>query len=319
MGQAAGLPRSFLPHATLVLTVRVVSLLASATEIVCALDRGNLLVGRSHECDHPTWVRALPCCSEPAFDVTVSSEAIHAEVGRRIRAGEPLYRIDRERIVELRPDLIFAQEHCDVCAITPGDVGCIPGARIVSLNPGSLAGVFDSILQVAEALEIPNTGRGLVNRVQARLDHLREVTSRFDRPTVVVLEWADPFFSLGNWGPALVDIAGGELLLGNPDRHSTAIPAECLRDADPEFLIVAPCGFDLGRACQELAVLERHAWWNDLGAVRSGRVAFADGNLYFNRSGMTLIDTAEIITEILHAGGAADGSRWRWLRDVRPR
>jgi len=300
--------------------VRIVSLLASATEIVCALDRGHLLVGRSHECDNPGWVRALPCCSRPAFDASVSSAEINAEVGRRIRAGEPLYRIDADLIRELQPDLIFAQEHCEVCAVTPGDMrrdgACISGARIVSLSPGSLSGVFDSIAQVADALEISDAGRALVSCEERRLDLLRECGRRFARPTVVVLEWADPFFSLGNWGPELVDIAGGELLLGNPDRHSVAIPAECLRQADPEFLIVAPCGFDLDRACQELAALRRHPWWYQLCAVRAGKVAFADGNLFFNRSGMTLVDTAEIVAEILH--GTADANlRWRWLRDVR--
>jgi len=284
------------------------------TEIVCALDCGHLLVGRSHECDNPAWVRSLPPCSEPAFDVSVSSGEINDEVGRRNRAGEPLYRIDHERIRELRPDLIFTQEHCEVCAVTPGDVGCIPGARVVALNPGSLEGVFDSIEQVADALEILEDGRQLVTRERARLNRLRRWERR---PTLVVLEWVDPFFSLGNWGPALVEIAGGELLLGNPDRHSFAIAPECLREADPEFLIVAPCGFGLDRACQELPVLERHPWWDELRAVRAGKVAFADGNLYFNRSGMTIVDTVEIVAEILH-GGVPDSVRWRWLRDARP-
>ena len=300
--------------------VRIVSLLASATEIVCALDRGHLLVGRSHECDNPAWVRTLPSCSQPAFDVSGSSGEIDAEVGRRIRAGEPLYRIDADLIRELHPDVIFAQEHCEVCAVTPGDMqrdgACIPGARIVSLSPGSLSGVFDSIVQVADALDISGTGRELVSHEKSRLDRLRNCTRRFARPTVVVLEWVDPFFSLGNWGPELVDIAGGELLLGNPDRHSVAIPAECLRAADPEFLIVAPCGFDLDRACQELAVLRHHPWWEQLRAVRAGKVVFADGNLFFNRSGMTLVDTAEIVAEILHRTADAN-SRWRWLSDVR--
>ena len=294
--------------------MRIVSLLASATEMVCALDCGHLLVGRSHECDNPAWVRSLPSCSEPAFDVSVSSGAINDEVSRRIRAGEPLYRIDNECIRQLRPDFILAQEHCEVCAVTPGDVGCVPGACVIALNPDSLAGVFDSILQVAEALGISETGRALVAREKSRLDRLRRPEHR---PTVVVLEWADPFFSIGNWGPSLVEIAGGELLLGNPDRHSFAMAPECLKEADPEFLIVAPCGFDLDRACQDLAVLERHPWWNELRAVRAGKVAFADGNLYFNRSGMTIVDTAEIIAEILH-GGEPDGVRWQWMRDVRP-
>ncbi len=125
-----------------------------------------------------------------------------------------------------------------------------------------------------------------------------------------MLEWTDPFFSMGNWGPELVEIANGEPLLGHPGEFSTAIPAEQLRDADPEYLIVAPCGFNLERAERERAVLERHPWWRDLRAVRNGNVSFADGNLFFNRSGMTISQSAEIIAEILH-GENWDGASFR--------
>jgi len=130
-----------------------------------------------------------------------------------------------------------------------------------------------------------------------------------------MIEWTDPIFPMGNWGPELVEIAGGEVLLGNRGQHSTAIPTDLLREADPEFLIVAPCGFSLDRALAERAALESLPWWSELRAVRAGTVAFADGNLFFNRSGMTISQTAEIIAEILH--GAASGSpHWRWLTDV---
>jgi iron complex transport system substrate-binding protein len=126
-----------------------------------------------------------------------------------------------------------------------------------------------------------------------------------------MLEWADPFFAMGNWGPELMDIANGQALLGKPGEYSTAIPAENLRDADPEYLIVAPCGFNLDRAVQERAVLERHSWWPELRAVREGKVVFADGNLFFNRSGMTVTRTAEIIAEILHGCAFGAASHWR--------
>ncbi len=117
---------------------------------------------------------------------------------------------------------------------------------------------------------------------------------------MVLLEWTDPFFAMGNWGPELVEIANGQPLLGHPGEFSTAIPAENLRDADPEFIIVAPCGFSLERAEREQSVLERHPWWRDLRAVRNGNVSFADGNLFFNRSGMTIAQSAVILAEILH-------------------
>jgi len=308
--------------------VRVISLLAGATEMVCALGAGEMLVGRSHECDNPAWVRSLPPCSQPAFDVSVSSAAIDAEVRRRIHAGEPLYHIDMELIRELQPDLVITQSHCDVCAVTPADLkrgACALAARQLSLSASTVEEIFASVMQVAEALDLQEQGRSVINRERQRLATVRHKTATFRRPTVVLLEWTDPFFAMGNWGPELVEAANGKPLLGNPGEFSTAIPADELRNADPEFLIVAPCGFNLERAEREQAVLERHSWWPDLQAVRHGKVAFADGNLFFNRSGMTISQSAEILAEILHgaeflhgvaAGGPAEGVHWRRMAPV---
>jgi iron complex transport system substrate-binding protein len=283
--------------------VRVVSLLASATEMVCALGAGETLVGRSHECDNPSWVRSLPPCSQPAFDISVSSGEIDAEVRRRLHAGEPLYHIDMELIRKLQPDLVITQSHCDVCAVTPADLergNCPLAARQLSLSAATIDEIFHCIAQVAETLGVPKRAPAVIERERQRLETVRQRTAHLRRPTVVMLEWTDPFFAMGNWGPELVEIANGETLLGHPGEFSTAIPAEHLRDADPEYLIVAPCGFNLERAEREQAVLERHPWWRELRAVRNGHVSFADGNLFFNRSGMTISQSAEIIAEILH-------------------
>ncbi len=283
--------------------MRVVSLLAGATEIVCALGAGKMLVGRSHECDNPSWVRQLRSCSEPAFDVSVSSRAIDAEVRRRLHAGEPLYHIDMELIRELQPDLVITQSHCDVCAVTPADLergSCAIAARQLSLSAATVEEILQSILQVADALGLAAEGQAVADGARQRLDAVRRRTAGLGRPTVVLLEWTDPFFAMGNWGPELIEFANGEPLLGHPGEFSAAIPAQQLRDADPEYLIVAPCGFNLERAERELTVLERHPWWGDLRAVRGGKVAFADGNLFFNRSGMTIAESAEILGEILH-------------------
>ena len=300
--------------------MRIVSLLASGTEIVCALGAGDFLVGRSHECDNPPWVRSLPPCSEPAFDISVSSRAIDAEVNRRIRSGEPLYRLNTELIASLKPDLIIAQEHCEVCAVTPGDVersGCGElEARTLALTASSVDGIFESILQVARALHRKEQGREVVCREQDRLACVRKRTSGLRRPTVVMLEWTDPVFAMGNWAPELVEIAGGEPALGNKGHHSFAIPFEKVLEADPDCIIVAPCGFNFERAWQERRVLESHPGWQELRAVRAGRVAFADGNLFFNRSGMTISQTAEIIAEILHGvkfDAPAEGIHWRGI------
>ena len=302
---------------------RIVSLLASATEIVCALGAGEMLVGRSHECDNPDWVRQLPSCSAPAFDVSASSLEIDTEVRRRIRSGEPLYHIDGDLIRDMRPDLLITQAHCEVCAVTPGDIerssACTLTAQQIALSASTLDDIFKSIREISQALGMQEQGEALVRREQQRLDMVREKAARFRRPTVVMLEWTDPLFAMGNWGPELVEIANGELLLGKKGEYSAAIPAEQLRDADPEFLIVAPCGFNLERSLQEQAILERHPWWQELQAVRKGNLAFADGNLFFNRSGMTISQTAEIIAEIIH-GISFDGTsstHWRRLETTR--
>ncbi len=299
--------------------MRIVSLLASTTEIVCALGAGDLLVGRSHECDNPDWVRRLPACSEPTFNVSVSSAEIDAEVRRRLRAGEPLYHLDTELIAALRPDLLLTQQHCEVCAITPSDVersgACVGDARQVSVSASSLDDIFRSILQIAQAIGREAEGAVVVKREQERLERVRQQAARSARKSIVMIEWTDPLFAMGNWGPELVEIANGELLLGKKGEYSAAIPIERLRDADPEYLIVAPCGFNLERSIREVATLQRHAWWRDLRAARQGNVAFADGNLFFNRSGMTISQTAEIIAEILHGltfGEKTEDVHWRW-------
>jgi len=288
-----------------------------------------MLVGRSHECDNPSWVRRLPACSSPAFDVSVSSREIDTEVRRRLRAGEPLYHVHADLIRELNPDLLITQAHCEVCAVTPGDIersgAGAPATRQLALAASSLQEIFESILLISKALGLDQEGQILVRNERSRLDKVRESAAQFRRPTVVAVEWTDPVFVMGNWAPELAEIANGEPLLGRKGEYSTAIPAEHVRDADPEYLIIAPCGFNLERTLQEQPVLERNPWWGELQAVRKGNVAFADGNLFFNRSGMTVSQTAEIIAEILHGvpfGEPTEGVPWRWIgsattRDVR--
>jgi iron complex transport system substrate-binding protein len=227
--------------------------------------------------------------------------------------------VDGELIRGLRPDLLITQAHCEVCAVTPGDVersgACALTARQIALSASSLEEIFQSVRQISQALGLEQQGEALVRRERERIDIVRQRAQAFRRPSVVMLEWTDPIFAMGNWGPELVEIANGELLLGKKGEYSAAIPAEQLRDADPEYLIVAPCGFNLERSMRELTVLEQYPWWRELQAVRKGNVAFADGNLFFNRSGMTISQTAEIIAEILHgvSFGKTDGVHWRWI------
>jgi iron complex transport system substrate-binding protein len=299
--------------------VRIVSLLASATEIVCALGAGGMLVGRSHECDNPEWVRALPACSEPSFDINESSGAIDAAVRRRVAAGEDLYRIDVEKIEALSPDLVIAQTHCDVCAVTAEGIARAGSTvPVLRLSAFTVEEVFGSVRQVAARLELANRGAEVIQAERERLRAVRKKTAGLRRPSVAVLEWTDPLFAMGNWGPELVETAGGDLCVGEKGAYSAMLAPGTLPAADPEFLIVAPCGFTLDRSMEEKAVLEKNSWWSGMRAVRRGNVAFADGNRFFNRSGMTIARTAEIIAEILHGvtfGEPAKGKHYRWIGD----
>jgi iron complex transport system substrate-binding protein len=299
--------------------MRIISLLASGTEIVVGLGAGEWLVGRSHECDNPPWVKELPMCTRPAFDITMSSGRIDAEVRRRLRAGEPLYHVDTELINSLKPDVLITQEHCNVCAVTPADVerggSAVPG-RVLSLQAGNVQGILDGIFSIGCTIGREDDAVELVRTMKSRTDAVRSAVMHRRAPSLVALEWTDPVFAMGNWGPELVETANGRLLLGEKGEHSAAIDWQRVRDADPEWLIVAPCGFDLERSLAEVPTLESLPGWFELRAVRRGQVAVADGNKYFNRSGTTIVQTVEILAEILHGYPAGyHGKAWVSSRD----
>ena len=254
--------------------MRIVSLLASGTEIVCGLGAGEWLVGRSHECDNPPWVKRLPACTQPAFDVSMSSRQIDEEVRRRLKSGEPLYHVDTERINALEPELLITQEHCHVCAVTPADVeraGCVVAPQVLALQAGSLEGIFEGVFSIGRALGREEDASGLVARMKGRIDAVARAVKHRKTPTVVALEWTDPIFAMGNWGPELVEAANGRLLLGEKGDFSRAIDWKLVRDADPDWLIIAPCGFDLDRTLREAKTLESLPGWLDLRAVRKGK------------------------------------------------
>jgi iron complex transport system substrate-binding protein len=289
---------------------RIVSLLASGTELVCALGLGEKLVGRSHECDHPPWVKRLPAVSRPTFDISGSSRDIDERVRQRLSAREPLYEVDETLLAELAPDVLITQTHCEVCAVTPADLAhCVPARverkEVVALRTGSLDAILDGFREVAGVLDASSRGEALVAHIRSRLVALAERVQSLPRPSVVCLEWIEPIFAMGNWGPELVDLAGGTNLLGAPGLHSTSIPWDAVLKADPEVLVVAPCGFGLARAAAEMHLFAERPGWRDLRAVRTGRVYVADGNLYFNRSGPSVFDTPAILAEMLHPGDMA--------------
>ena len=300
---------------------RIASLLASGTELVCALGLGERLVARSHECDFPAWVTRLPAVSRPTFDIAGSSGEIDARVRERLRAGAPLYEIDETLLASLAPDVIVTQTHCEVCAVSPGDIAHGAPAKlerrqVVALDTGTVDGILEGFQNVAGVLGAGDAGRALVAGIRARLAALAERTRALPgpRPAVACLEWIDPLFAMGNWGPELIALAGGTCALGVAGAHSTTLAWQALRAADPDVIVVAPCGFGVERTLAEMPTLAALPGWGELAAVRAGRVFVADGNLYFNRSGPLLFDTPEILAEILHPAAfppAHQGAVWR--------
>jgi len=301
--------------------MKIVSLLASGTELVAALGLGDRLVGRSHECDHPAWVKRLPVLSRPAFDIHGTSAQIDARVRERLQAGLPLYEVDEAQLAVLAPDIIITQTHCEVCAVSPADLAHGVAARlerhqVVALSTGTVDGILDGFARVAEVLGAAAAGRALVAGIRERLAAIAARTRSLLRPRVACLEWIDPLFEMGNWGPEIVELAGGRSLLSAAGAHSSTVPFEALQAADPEIIVVAPCGFDLTRTLAELPVLTERPAWRALAAVRAGRAFAADGNFYFNRSGPMLFDTPEILAEMLHPEAFPprhQGTVWRRL------
>lgn len=288
-------------------TPRIVSLIASATEIVDALGFGDQLVGRSHECDWPPEVVRLPMCSEPRIDVHGSSREIDDRVKDALRDAVSVYRVHAGILDELQPTHIITQTQCEVCAVSLKDVEeavCqLVSSRpeIVSLAPMCLADVWDDIRRVAAALGAPERGSELVEALQTRLD---SVTGRARhiaaRPTIACIEWIDPLMCAGNWVPELVELAGGRDVLGKAGQHSPYMTLDDLTAADPDVIAIMPCGYDIARSAEEMPVLASRPQWQALRAVRNGRVFLTDGNQYFNRPGPRLVESAEILAELLH-------------------
>ena len=311
---------------------RIVSLIASATEIVAALGLGRFLVGRSHECDYPPEVLALPACSEPKIDIHATSRQIDARV--KSLAGEAIsvYRVFPELLRQLEPTHIITQTQCEVCAVSLRDVeqamaqliGQHP--KIVALAPMCLDDVWNDIRIVGRSLEVAERADDLVRRLRRELDVLSGRVARSSRrpsscpPSIACLEWIDPLMSAGNWVPELVEIAGGRNLLGTAGKHSPWLAWDELVAVDADVIAVMPCGFDIARTQAEMTPLIQDPRWRTLRAVREGRVFLTDGNQFFNRPGPRVVESARILAEILHpdlGDNSLEGTGWVKF-DTRP-
>jgi iron complex transport system substrate-binding protein len=287
---------------------RVVSLIASATEIVCALGAEASLVGRSHECDYPLSVQALPVCTEPKIDPKASGLQIDHQVKALVEQSLSVYRVHGELLRELRPDVILTQSHCEVCAVSEKDVADAVCAwtdsrpRVLSLAPQNLADVWDSLLLVGDAIGVyPRKARRVRESCFSRVQAVRSRALAIRRrPGVAFLEWVAPLMAGGNWVPELIELAGGRNLFGEAGKHSPWMTWEQLRRSDPEVIVIAPCGYDMAQTRRDLPFLTEQPEWSGLQAVQSGRVFVADGNQFFNRPGPRLVESCEILAEVLH-------------------
>jgi iron complex transport system substrate-binding protein len=288
------------------MTLRIVSLLPSATEIVCALGFESALVGRSHECDFPPRVVALPVLTESKVHGEVDSEAIHGSVTSILESDASVYRVHSDALRALRPTHIVTQIQCEVCAVSLRDVEAaladwmVGTTRIVALSADSMAGVYDDILRTASEFGSAGSGERLVAEMRARVAAIAARTTDISRPRVASIEWLSPLMAAGNWVPELIEAAGGENLFGQPGRHSSWMSWPELRDADPDVLLIFPCGYRIADSLRESNLLTNLPGWQDLRAVRSGKVLVIDGNQYLNRPGPRLVESLEILAEILH-------------------
>jgi iron complex transport system substrate-binding protein len=287
--------------------LRIVSLIASATEIVCALGFEEQLVGRSHECDFPQSVRELPVCTSPKFNVEGTSYEIDQRVKAILQDALSVYRVDASLLNTLQPTHIVTQSQCEVCAVSLKDVEqavCeLTGSNpvIVSLEPNALADVWTDIERVANAFGAGDRAHELVRRLQRGMADIAEKSrSLQSRPRVACIEWIEPLMAAGNWMPELVDLAGGINLFGEAGKHSPWMTWEELVSANPDIILVTPCGFDIDRTLEEMHLLARRPQWESLNAVLGGRIFVADGNQYFNRPGPRLLESLEIIAELFH-------------------
>jgi len=284
--------------------VRVVSFLPSATEIVAALGQLDAIVGISHECDYPPDVRSRDVVTSSAIDSAGAPGVIDVQVRDYVDTGRALYDVREDRVRALAPDVMITQVVCDVCAVSEGDVRALatqlsPHPEVVTLGATTLDGIFSDIQRVAEALGVSARGEELVEHARSRMRavHERLKAARAPRPRVAVIEWTDPIFAAGHWVPEMVRRAGGIDVLAEPGEHSTTRTLDQVRDATPQVILVAPCGFDLERAAADAGRLLTIADW---AWARETQVWALDANSFLSRPGPRVVDGIELLAQVLH-------------------
>ena len=287
--------------------MRICSFLPSATEIVYLLGRGDSLLGVSHECDFPPEARGKMTVVRSRFDSSaLTSREIDDAVRDLMQRGENIYEIDEDALARIRPDLVITQRLCEVCAVPFEDVERAaarldPPPDVISLDPHSVGDVIDDILAVGARVGADSQAHHAAFGLRARVDAVRRTTSRADsKPSVACVEWLDPVIVAGHWVPEMVETAGGRDILAEPGAPSRRIELDALIAADPDALILMPCGMDAARAAAEFRALPNAAAWREMSAFANGRVRAVDSGALFSRSGPRLVDGLELLARIVH-------------------
>jgi iron complex transport system substrate-binding protein len=291
--------------------VRIVSLVPHATELLFALGLGPQVVAVTHECDHPPAADALQRVTRDVLPGGLSAAEIDAAVRERTLSGEAIYELDRRALAELEPDLIVTQALCPVCAVSYDEVAelarSLPSRpRVIALDPRTVGETLGDVRTLAQATDRREEGVELVQRIAARIDRVKLAVRGRARPRVAALEWLDPVYVAGHWTPQLIELAGGEDVLGVPGGPSETFTWETVAAAEPEVVVVMPCGYDAARAHEEAT---SHA--GELAGLNASRVVAVNASAYFSRPGPRLIDGLELLAHILHPDVApgADGLR----------
>ncbi|HET6780921.1 MAG TPA: cobalamin-binding protein [bacterium] len=285
--------------------MRIASLLPSATEMVCALGLADELVAISHDCDYPQQIAGTPVLSQAIVTSTLPSGEIEARIRREVHRGNSVYHLDAEQLADLRPELILTQELCSVCApsytlVKQAAKVLDADTKIVSLEPLGLVDILDNLLLVGELTGRRAQADTIVWDLRERIDRVRDAFAGLPKPRVVCIEWLEPLYVAGHWIPEMVDIAGGIDLLGRTRAPSYMVSWEDVVAAEPEILVVMPCGFDIARTREEAHLLTDRPGWQRLPAVQGKQVYLTDATSYLNRPGPRIVTGLEILAAILH-------------------
>ena len=295
--------------------MRIVSLVPHATELLFALGLGAEVVGVTHECDFPPAAPGAPHVTRDVLPGGLSAAEIDAAVRERTLAGEAIYELDRDALAALEPELIVTQALCPVCAVSYDEVAelakTLPSSpRVIALDPKTLGETLGDVRTLAEATGRRDAGVELVGTTAARIDRVKLAVRAQPRPRVAALEWLDPVYVAGHWTPQLIELAGGEDVLGLAGEPSQTVSWEELAASRPEVVVVMPCGYDERRAHAEALT-----YLDELAGLGAQRIVAVNASAYFSRPGPRLIDGLELLAHILHptvAEPPAPPGRWRW-------